>query len=193
MSAKLQRWIPKDYAEAARDDAVSAVAYVGQKAGALYGIVYSGKRNKPDWHYRFRKPEECAKQISDWLTRLRASQELKAEWKAKRKASGRGLEVGDVVRTCWGYDQTNVEYFQVTALIGATMVELREIAQEGEETGFMCGQCVPMRNEFIGEPIRRVAKDGRVKIDDVRSGHKVEPTETPAGPIYPSAYWSSYA
>jgi hypothetical protein len=188
-----ERYIPKGYQEAARDDSIPAIAYIGQTAGALYGIGYSHKRNKPDWHYRFRKPEDCAAHISKWLDGLRQSKAFKEKRQDERKAQGRGLEVGDIVRTCWGYDQTNVEYFQVTALIGKAMVELREIATESEETGFMSGRCVPVLNKFIGEPMRKIAKDGHIKIDSVRHASKVEPIKTPAGPLYPSAHWSSYA
>lgn len=75
------------------------------------------------------------------------------------------LQVGDVVNTCWGYEQTNVEFFQVVAVSGA-MVTLRQIAASTTETGFMSGTKVPHPGNFIGEPIRRRASAGnRVKID----------------------------
>lgn len=75
------------------------------------------------------------------------------------------LQVGDVLNTCWGYEQTNVEFFQVVAVSGA-MATLREIAASYTETGFMSGQKTPHAGKFIGEPIRRrVNASNGVKID----------------------------
>lgn len=40
------------------------------------------------------------------------------------------LEVGDILTSSWGYDQTNVDFYQVERLAGKTMVEVREIAAQ---------------------------------------------------------------
>jgi len=66
------------------------------------------------------------------------------------------LKVGDVLNTCWGYDQTNVDFYEVVAVSGV-MVTLREIAATVTETGFMCGETLPEPGQFVGEPIRRRA------------------------------------
>lgn len=48
------------------------------------------------------------------------------------KASGNkyGVKVGDFFSASWGYEQTNVDYFQVVALVGASSVRVREVAPE---------------------------------------------------------------
>jgi len=40
-----------------------------------------------------------------------------------------GVKVGDIFYTSWGYDQTNVEFYEVTGLTGAS-VKIRQIASE---------------------------------------------------------------
>jgi len=66
------------------------------------------------------------------------------------------LQVGNVLNSCWGYDQTNVDFYEVIAVSGS-MVTLRQIAAKVAETGFMCGETVPEPGQFIDEPIRRRA------------------------------------
>ena len=41
-----------------------------------------------------------------------------------------GVRVGDVFSASWGYDQTQVDFFQVVELVGASSVRVREIGLE---------------------------------------------------------------
>jgi len=52
-----------------------------------------------------------------------------------------GVEVGDVFYMSWGYDQTNVDFFQVVALCGESSVRVRNVSPTVVNTdseGFMC-------------------------------------------------------
>ena len=65
----------------------------------------------------------------------------------------------------WGYDQTNYNYYQVTRLVGKYSVEIRELCQQLQQTGCLEGDCVPVKNQFAGEPmIKRVNEYGAVKV-----------------------------
>lgn len=44
--------------------------------------------------------------------------------KAKNKF---GVQVGDIFEATWGYDQTNVDFFQVVELVGALSVRVRQV------------------------------------------------------------------
>lgn len=41
--------------------------------------------------------------------------------------SNDSIQVGDIFYASWGYDQTNVDYYVVTRLVGRCSVELQEI------------------------------------------------------------------
>ena len=45
----------------------------------------------------------------------------------KEKKNKFGVKVGDYFSASWGYDQTQVDYFQVIALVGETSVRVREV------------------------------------------------------------------
>ena len=49
--------------------------------------------------------------------------------KAKKteKINKYGVKVGDIFYASWGYEQTNVDFFQVIALVGETSVRVREV------------------------------------------------------------------
>ena len=85
--------------------------------------------------------------------------------KAAKLAAPHPLVVGDVLVASWGYDQTNYDYYQVTRLVGKRSVEIRELARAAAETGFLQGDCVPVKGKFKGEPmVKRVNENGSVKV-----------------------------
>lgn len=38
-----------------------------------------------------------------------------------------GVKIGDLFEMSWGYEQTNADFFQVVALVGASSVRVREV------------------------------------------------------------------
>ncbi len=140
-------------------------------SGQVVMLGFSGKRAKPDFHYRFASAERADAYRAKWFdslnTAAQAKQAHKAE-KAAKMAEGHRLAVGDVLVASWGYEQTNYDYYQVTRLVGARSVEIRELAQSRGETHWMQGDCVPVKNSFVGEPmIKRVTESGdAVKVRD---------------------------
>lgn len=60
------------------------------------------------------------------------------------------VKVGSIFCMSWGYDQTNVNFFQVTRL-SPKSVFVREIASKGVPgtDGFMCNEVVPQKDNFL--------------------------------------------
>ena len=193
---KKERYIPAGYALSYIHEGTEFVVYQHEQEGRLYAIAYAGKATRPLWHYRFKSAESLAKQIEESVGGLEAR---KAAVKARRAAryAAHGLVGGEIFRTCWGYDQTNVEYYQVVGVKGQS-VELCEVAQMREETGFMSGECAPVPGQFIGKPfIRQVSMESgspRVKIHQSAYGYLESPFQVISGvPIYKKRYFSYYA
>lgn len=46
---------------------------------------------------------------------------------AAEKVNKYGVKVGDIFSASWGYDQTQVDFFQVVALVGETSARVREV------------------------------------------------------------------
>ena len=79
--------------------------------------------------------------------------ETKAAPKKTEKANKYGVKVGDIFESSWGYEQTNVDFFQVIALVGETSVRVRQVCPElVKEDGISpmsCDRTYKMTNELL--------------------------------------------
>ena len=106
----------------------------------------------------------------------------------------RNLSVGDVLCCQWGYDQTNVDYYQVVKLIGKTMVEIRKIKAHKVEDMSMQGWSTPICGQFIGEPLRRRANGSSVRINSYSYADLLAPIGDDNGEkVYGRTRWTAYA
>ena len=177
------RYVPTGYIRHAYNTALGAEVFANEDM--LCAVGYSGRRTKPDWYLQFRSKERMAEHVTKWLRGLKVIAEHKAARRAAAKAP-HTLKVGDLLRSSWGYDQINVDYYQVTALIGKTMVELRMISQSSRETGYLQGVTTPVPDVFIGEPKRyRPTSGNAVKVRSFAYAFPCSAEET--------TLWSAYA
>lgn len=182
-------YIPKN-ATPRQDPESDAIAYTYESAGGvLYAIGFAGKRNKPDFHYRYRSEGQREKAISDHFAGRRGTlARVKADRDARQNYV-HDYKIGDVLDTCWGYEQTNREFFQIVDVKGK-MVTLREIAQKTVRTYHSGGKCAPLVDQFIGEPITRRAGQHGVKIDDVRRASRSKFVQVGTVRVYDSVSFS---
>jgi|GEM_PF-5602663 hypothetical protein len=88
------------------------------------------KAEKPVWNYRFRTIAERRAKIAETIAAYDAHLAETAARRAKRSAGDFSqMDPGAVLSYSWGYDQTNVEYFQVVSRSGQT-VKIAGIAAE---------------------------------------------------------------
>lgn len=170
-----QRYIPKGCGEEVTREGVPAVVYVDRDRTSA--IAYRGRAVRPAWNYMFKNSAQMEEYIDQFFADVAAREESKRKRAEERRAYRPALKPGDVLHTSWGYEQTNVEFFEVVAVKGRR-VTVCEIAQEVTETGFMSGRARPVRGEFVGEPLTRIAQPGdTLKIDQVRYAWPVEGRE----------------
>ncbi len=94
--------------------------------------------------------------------------------RAARKAHVTALKVGDILVASWGYDQTNIDYFEVTRVVSGKTVEVREIAQRVVESkGFMTETVVPVPGQYIGAVTQhRVTVYDNIKLNSYKYATK---------------------
>ena len=161
-------------------------------------IAYAGKRTRPDWHYRFRDAERLNAKIVEYVDGLRAREQRMAEYRAAKKVPVK-VEIGDIFRAAWGYDQTNIDYYEVVNVLGK-MIDVREIGQQREGNGLaMQGVCVPVPGAFIGNVMRKLVQgnngqNAHFKIASYANAYKIEPVAVVAGvKIFEEDHWTAYA
>ena len=75
-----------------------------------------------------------AQRTNEEVTEIKPKEEKKEAVKTSKKASKKevktnkfGVKVGDFFSASWGYEQTNVDFFQVIELVGTSSVRVREV------------------------------------------------------------------
>ena len=136
----------------------NAEVYKYDFAGNLYAIGFYGKRAKPSFHYRYGSEKSRDEAIQRYIDGWNATVEYKQKLRDERK-SAHTLKEGDILYSSWGYEQTNIDFYQVTRVISDKMVEIRQIASDMPkgETGFMSGMVVAIKDKFVGDPMRKRA------------------------------------
>ena len=72
--------------------------------------------------------------LEEYKQRLEKRNEAKIAARKERKANAaeamKQVKVGDIFSASWGYDQTNVDFFQVVELVGKSSVRIRQVQPE---------------------------------------------------------------
>jgi hypothetical protein len=131
-----------------------------ESGGAPCALVFGGKRNRPDLHVRYSKPERREAHLREHVENARRVAEYKAEQQTKRKGFRHGYKVGDVLHYSWGYDQTNCEFYQVIETTPGTVTirELMQRAEPGSQISHgMAENRLPVPGKFLdkSEPVTK--------------------------------------
>lgn len=164
-------------------DGLTAVVLANKDNPCAYG--YCGRSMKPTFMYRFQDEAQRGKYVADWLGGANKSIAERAAFKAAQRAA-HSLVVGDVLYSCWGYEQTNIDFYEVIAVRGA-VVDLVELHQNRTEHAIgMQGTCVAIKGDPKGGPIKGKRPTGAntVRIDSCSTARPWD-----GRPLS----WSSYA
>ena len=172
------RYIPEN-AEVIEKEEIKLTVYLyDNHNGKPTAIAYTGKSSKPDFHYNFKDEERRMDFINDKINNRLAIKKSNDEWKAKKKKENDKLidevKVGDIFYASWGYEQTNIDFYQVVAK-SKSMVTVKELNSTREITGHDQGYLTPVKDSFYDDKeIKKRLSNGRLNIDSVRSATKLE-------------------
>lgn len=157
--------------------------------GVLGIVTFNDRSDRPCAHFYWRDRKNGERfyykndeQRAEGIARRIKTAEAYATRIEDRKATKKQLptiEVGDVLNTSWGYEQTNVEFYQVIARKGKTGVTLRRIAsQQVNETSWCSADVKPVKDAFIEDPIQKRISHYGVKIHRSATARKTNWEDT---------------
>jgi hypothetical protein len=118
--------------------------------------VYRGNSSKAIAGYYYHSEEardNAAQEYRGWADREeKAKEERKA---AKAAVSNENIEVGSIWYSSWGYEQTNIDFYEVVGKFGKKGLIFREVYQNREVDGYESGTCVPRPGDYKGEEFRK--------------------------------------
>ena len=165
----------KEAREYIPDKKVDAVFYLREMEDKstgktkYYGTAFVGKQQKPLWNYYFTSERNRDKEIEKTVDNRRDILEYKRKQREERTKYVHTLKEDDILYTSWGYDQTNIDYYQVIKLISPKMVVIREIVSKRTDDEHV----VPAKNKFVGPPMRKkVGRGDSIKITSYSWAHK---------------------
>lgn len=143
------RYIPQGYVEIKN----TPLMQVYQMPNMPIAMVYIGKRSKPQEHTRFSSVQRMDEKLIEMEGRLLSWEKMKEERKAKRKGE-MVVEVGQILYNSWGYEQTNIDFYQVVEVKGSQFV-IQEIAGRRVEGSLMshgmADEVVPVKDKFVSD------------------------------------------
>lgn len=116
------------------------------------------QKNKVLNHFVYKSLEEAKNAANSWISNIANNLKKRKEQKEKTRLENSNVvasdfyKVGDIVVNTWGWEQTNVEFYQVVK-VGNKTIDIEEISQkvvEGSELshGMAC-DVVANKNSFI--------------------------------------------
>lgn len=154
-----ENWTPKGV-EPYTPPGTDLVVYAWDELGKARLTVFMGRAQKPVEYTYFRDPAARDRYVESLAESRRKTLEFKQQRQEERKAWQHDLKVGDILSSSWGYDQTNISWFQVTR-IGTKAVEIREIADKVVGgAGGPSEAVMPLRGKFIGPPMKKIPQKG---------------------------------
>jgi hypothetical protein len=201
-----ERFIPEGYELAIDHKELGITVYYKDLPNQIgnpvvCGLCFVGKAVKPTWQYRFKDAAQRTKEVEQTFARVQAKLDRKTQDKAKKSEAmnNHGVVVGDVFRCSWGYDQTNIDYYEVISVTGKSATICR-IGCLSENTGWLQGDSVPQLGAFIGKPMRKliqkrsVDSEAFLTMSSFSTAFKMQPiAQVGNKPVYESSQWTAYA
>ena len=119
---------------------------------------------KPEFHYRFRTQEGMTEVVEQWIRnkeeRIKEKQEKKQKIAELKQNMQHGFNDGDIVYDSWGYEQTNIDFYQVLKADkkSLTLTKIGSSYAKNQPTGNspMSAHVVPDPSHKIGKPFKKI-------------------------------------
>lgn len=165
---------------------------------ALKALRFRWHSVKHVWYgYTTEEAAREAIETAEGNTTAETTQATKKPAKAAEKVNKYGVKVGDLFEASWGYDQTNVDFFQVVALVGETSVRVREVnppmIEEEAISGMSVDRTYKITSELLPPAPHSVFINDQEKGDLKRltPGYYADPEEAKKHCIFKLASYAS--
>ena len=144
------RYIPANAEEVRRLDLPGVVYAYANANGEPCAIAYKERATKHTWRYIFMNNEQRQCRIDQFFDAIAQNEDRKIARRSERASFKHGYKTGDILYSSWGYDQTNIEFYQITAATEKT-VTFREIGQIRGSRNLDSWTTSPNKNNFISD------------------------------------------
>lgn len=177
---------------------IKRVVFVHREHNIL--IVWEGNRKTPVTNTRYINQEYFDKTVEDELrySQSRVDDIINFEKKCAEECADilANSKVGDIFFASWGFEQTNIDYYQVVSIKGKKF-GFRQLCIEADyNERQMTGKSLPIPNKFYSDEVieKAISKSAVFKIcDNVKSLKRLEYTLVDGVKVYEPKFYSCYA
>jgi|GEM_PF-2142574 len=175
---KRDYYIPSNGIKETYED-VKCDVYKYETIGSPCVSIFSGKRVKPVVLYRFETEEKRSIFIEKFIQKERIFWEKREEEKRilkdKELKEISELKVGDIFVSSWGWEQTNIDAYQLIELKNKTGT-FREIALKSlSQTSWGSDICAPIKDDFLenSKPFKKILKGNYIRLSSFQHARKI--------------------
>jgi len=148
--------------------------------------IFGPRGHRPETHFNFKNEAQRANYLADQKTSIQRRHDQDEARMKQYTEEKKGFEVGKILRSSWGCEQTNIDYYLIIERKNdfVTLQEIGENRQTDPRYGDR-GTTTPDTNKKVGEPFKKkVSKFASIELASYKFGRLWD--EKPD-------YWSSYA
>ena len=182
------RHIPSDLTESIVKPELGLEVYWNSEK--LSAIGFAGKNKKSNFYYRFRTPEQMTTCIEGFVKNTIEAAEKKAAEKAAKKSANAAIsaadhwKIGDIIVNSWGWEQTNIDFYVVTAVKGKTITVAEVYGAQVEGTMYAHGMACDV------VPTSELKPNGKTYNLRVKSGYNGDAALSQPESYYYMHKWS---
>ncbi len=129
-----------------------------------YLLSFWGRSNKPLINVYYKSDSSRQSKIDELTESARSHKERIQNRREERKQYRHNYKVDDVLVSSWGYEQTNIDFYQVVG-VGEKSIKIRKIGKKQVSSRGQQDGVVPVRNNFIGPVFTSIPNPhGYVKV-----------------------------
>lgn len=153
------------------------------KDGYFYYLAFIGRKVNPSYKTGSLTSEDRDKNVESIKLNIKIDYERKKKYIDSAKEKSNSLQIGSIMYSDWGYEQTNINFFLIIDR-NKSVLTLQEIGKNKKFEAQDSGTCTPNKNIVLGEPFkRRITKHATIVINDCYDASIYNGEEL---------YWSSY-
>lgn len=150
MSQVTQRLIPENSREITRPHAM-AIVYVYESNGIFWAIGYAGRKKNPAFRHWYKEEEQRDDYVNKFLDKQEADAVGKIRYRQEKKNFVTSLVQGEILYGSWGWEQTNVEFFEIIEVRSKNTIRIRSLVKHKSYSGDMSGRAMPIAGQYDGE------------------------------------------
>ena len=130
-----------------------------EQAGKFVALAFQGKASKPLFYEVYRTEDAMNRRVQDAIESRKSALERKDLARKERADYQHNIQIGDILYSSWGYDQTNIDFYEVVAVSGKA-VAIREIGSRVVSDDGLHEKVVPMRGKYTGPVLKKIPSKG---------------------------------